>query len=45
MATTTAKQRTVHPMSYYLEMVKDMDDSQKLELVKNSCGSVLQLHK
>ena len=32
-------------MSYYLEMVKDMDDSQKLELVKNSCGSVLQLHK
>lgn len=33
MATTTAKQRTVHPMSYYLEMVKDMDDSQKLELV------------
>ena len=27
-------------MSYYLEMVKDMDDSQKLELVKNSCGII-----
>ncbi|MBP3788904.1 MAG: hypothetical protein J6I52_04705 [Prevotella sp.] len=33
MATTTAKQRTAHPMSYYREMVKDMDDSQKRELV------------
>ena len=33
MATTTARRRTTHPMSYYREMVKDMDDSQKLELV------------
>ncbi|MBP3842814.1 MAG: hypothetical protein J6E29_04140 [Prevotella sp.] len=33
MATTTAKQCTAHPMSYYREMVKDMDDSQKRELV------------
>ena len=35
MATTTAnrRRRTVHPMSYYRNMVKDMDDSQKLELV------------
>ena len=32
MATTTARRRTRHPMSYYREMVKDMDDSQKLEL-------------
>jgi hypothetical protein len=40
MATTTAKQRTVHPMSYYREMVKDMDDSQKLELVSILIDSV-----
>jgi hypothetical protein len=40
MATTTAKQRTVHPMSYYREMVKDMDDSQKLELVSILIESV-----
>ncbi len=40
MATTTAKQRTVRPMSYYLEMVKDMDDSQKLELVSILIESV-----
>ena len=33
MATTTAKQHTSHPMSYYWDVVKDMDDSQKLELV------------
>ena len=33
METTTVKRRTTHPMSYYREMVKDMDDSQKLELV------------
>ena len=30
---TTARRRKAHPMSYYREMVKDMDDSQKLELV------------
>ena len=40
MATTTAKQRTAHPMSYYREMVKDMDDSQKLELVSILIESV-----
>ena len=33
MATTTARKRSAHPMSYYRDMVKDMDDSQKLELV------------
>jgi hypothetical protein len=32
-ATTTRRRRTVKPMSYYRNMVKDMDDSQKLELV------------
>ena len=40
MATTTAKQRTAHPMSYYREMVKDMDDSQKLELASILIESV-----
>ena len=30
---TTARRRTAHPMSYYWGVVKDMDDSQKLELV------------
>ena len=33
MATTTARRRSAHPMSYYRDLVKDMDDSQKLELV------------
>ena len=32
MATTTARRRTAHPMSYYWSLVKDMDDSQKKEL-------------
>ena len=32
-ATTTKRRRTARPMSYYREMVKGMDDSQKLELV------------
>ena len=36
----TTKRRTVHPMSYYREMVKDMDDSQKLELVSILIDSV-----
>ena len=40
MATTTARRRTRHPMSYYREMVKDMDDSQKLELVSILIESV-----
>ena len=43
MATTTAKQRTAHPMSYYREMVKDMDDSQKLELVSIIIDSMKQI--
>jgi len=30
---TASRQHATHPMSYYREMVKDMDDSQKLELV------------
>lgn len=30
---TTARKSSAHPMSYYRDMVKDMDDSQKLELV------------
>ena len=40
MATTTARRRTTHPMSYYWDMVKDMDDSQKLELVTMLIESV-----
>ena len=39
-ARTTKRRRTVHPMSYYREMVKDMDDSQKLELVTMLIESV-----
>lgn len=38
--TTTRKQHTAHPMSYYWGMVKDMDDSQKLELVTMLIDSV-----
>lgn len=40
MATTTARRRTAHPLSYYWSMVKDMDDSQKLELVTMLVNSV-----
>ena len=40
METTTARSRTTHPMSYYREMVQDMDDSQKLELVSILIESV-----
>ena len=40
MATTTARQHTSHPMSYYWGVVKDMDDSQKLELVTMLIESV-----
>ena len=41
MATTTArKQQATHPISYYWGMVKDMDDSQKLELVTMLIDSV-----
>ena len=32
MEATTTRRRATHPMSYYREMVKDMDDNQKLEL-------------
>ena len=38
--TTTRRRRTAHPMSYYLKMVQDMDDSQKLELVSILIESV-----
>ena len=30
-ATTTARRRTHLPMSYYMEMVKDMDDTPRLD--------------
>ena len=40
MATTTSRIRSTHPMSYYWGMVKDMDDSQKLELVTMLIESV-----
>ena len=39
MATTTRRHST-HPMSYYWDVVKDMDDSQKLELVTMLIESV-----
>ena len=38
--TTARRQRATHPMSYYWSMVKDMDDSQKLELVTMLVNSV-----
>ncbi len=40
MATTTAKRRSTRPMSYYWDVVKNMDDSQKLELVTMLIESV-----
>jgi len=40
MATTTARRRTTRPMSYYWGVVKDMDDSQKLELMTMLVESV-----
>ena len=40
MATTTARRHTARPMSYYWGVVKDMDDSQKLELVTMLVNSV-----
>ena len=40
MATTTAKKRSTRPMSYYWDVVKNMDDSQKLELVTMLIESV-----
>ena len=40
MATTTARRHSAHPMSYYWGMVKDMDDSMKLELITLLAESV-----
>lgn len=40
MATTTTRKRPARPMSYYWGVVKDMDDSQKLELVTMLVESV-----
>ena len=40
MATTTARKHSARPMSYYWSLVKDMDDSQKLELVTMLIESV-----
>ncbi len=40
MATTTDKRRNSRPMSYYWGMVKDLDNSQKLELVTMLVNSV-----
>ncbi len=41
MATRTAsRRRSTHPVSYYWSMVKDMDNSQKLELVTMLIDSV-----
>ena len=40
MAITTARRRSTRPMSYYRNMVKDMDDSQKLELVTMLIDSI-----
>ena len=40
MATTNARGRSTHPMSYYWNVVKDMDNSQKLELISLLAESV-----
>ena len=40
MATTSARQHATRPMSYYWGVVKDMDDSQKLELITLLAESV-----
>ena len=40
MATTTARRHATRPMSYYWGVVKDMDDSQKLELITMLAESV-----
>ena len=39
-ATTTRRRRVTHPISHYWGLVKDMDDSQKLELVAMLIDSV-----
>lgn len=40
MATITTRRHGTRPMSYYWGVVKDMDDSQKLELVTMLIESV-----
>ncbi len=40
MSMTNTGHHPTHPMSYYREMVKDMDDSQKLELMTILIDSV-----
>lgn len=40
MTTTTGKLQTAHPISYYWNVVKDMDSNQKLELVSMLIESV-----
>lgn len=40
MEATTVRKRSRRPMSYYWDMVKDMDESQKLELVTMLIESV-----
>lgn len=40
MTTTSARQHASRPMSYYWDVVKDMDDSQKLELITLLAKSV-----
>ena len=40
MEATTVRKRSTRPMSYYWDMVKDMDESQKLELVTMLIESV-----
>jgi len=45
MEATTRRQRAVHPMSYYREMVQDMDDSQKLELITILAESIVPAAK
>ena len=40
MATTTTRKSQPNPMSYYWEMVKDMDETQKLELATMLIESV-----
>ena len=40
MAAATARRRTTHPITKYWSMVKDLDDSQKLELVSMLIESV-----
>ena len=39
-ARTTRRRRATHPISHYWGLVKDMDDSQKLELVTMLIDSV-----